>query len=54
MEFPHEDPRADVGGVNMEFELETVEEAKRYVADFPMSKAFSFNGTMSPVARPYR
>lgn len=45
---------AQMSGVNMEFELESVEEAKRYVADFPMSKAVSFNGTMSPVARPYR
>lgn len=31
--------RADVGGVIIVFELESVEEAKRYVADFPLSKA---------------
>src|SRR5690242_8806642 len=31
--------RADVGGVVIVFECADVEEAKRYVADFPLSKA---------------
>lgn len=31
--------REDVGGVIVIFELDSVEEAKRYVADFPLSKA---------------
>jgi hypothetical protein len=31
--------RADEPGVVIVFELESVEQAKRYVADFPMSKA---------------
>jgi hypothetical protein len=31
--------RADVGGVIIVFELESVEAARRYVDDFPLSKA---------------
>jgi hypothetical protein len=31
--------RADVGGVIIVFELDSVEEAKRYTDDFPLSKA---------------
>lgn len=31
--------RADVGGVVIVFELDSVEEAERYVADFPLTKA---------------
>jgi hypothetical protein len=31
--------RADVGGVVIVFECADVEEAKRYIADFPLSKA---------------
>jgi hypothetical protein len=31
--------RADVGGVIIVFELDSVEDAKRYVADFPLTKA---------------
>lgn len=31
--------RADVGGVVIVFELDSIEEAKRYVADFPLSRA---------------
>lgn len=31
--------RADIGGVIIVFELDSVEEAKRYTDDFPLSKA---------------
>jgi hypothetical protein len=31
--------RADVGGVVIVFELNSVEEAKRYIDDFPLTKA---------------
>ncbi len=31
--------RADVGGVIIVFELDSVDDAKRYVADFPLSRA---------------
>jgi len=31
--------RADVGGVVIVFELESVEQAKRYIDDFPLTKA---------------
>jgi hypothetical protein len=31
--------RADIGGVVIVFEVDSVETAKRYTADFPMSKA---------------
>jgi len=31
--------RADVGGVVIVFELESVDEAKKYVANFPLSRA---------------
>ena len=31
--------RADVGGVVIVFEVDSLEEAQRYVADFPLSKA---------------
>jgi hypothetical protein len=31
--------RADVGGVVIVFECDTVETVKRYIADFPLSKA---------------
>lgn len=31
--------RADEGGVIIVFELDSVDEARRYVADFPLSKA---------------
>ncbi len=39
--------RADEPGVVIVFELDSVEQAKRYVADFPMSKEVIWNGFTS-------
>lgn len=44
--------RADEPGVIIVFELESVEEAKRYVADFPLSKAGYLEWFFIPLQAP--
>lgn len=44
--------RADVSGVVIVFECEDVEAAKRYVADFPLSKAGLLEWEYIPVGAP--
>lgn len=44
--------RADEPGVIIVFELDTVEEAKRYVADFPLSKAGYLEWFFIPLQAP--
>ncbi|MET8871443.1 MULTISPECIES: hypothetical protein [Nocardia] len=44
--------RADEPGVVIVFEVDSVEEAKRYVADFPLTKAGHLEWTYVPVQAP--
>lgn len=44
--------RADIGGVVIVFECDTVEDAKRHVDDFPLSKAGLLNWTFIPLDAP--
>ena len=46
--------RADEPGVVIVFELDNVEQAKRYVADFPMSKAGYLEWFYIPLQAPLR
>lgn len=44
--------RADVGGVVIVFECDSVEQAKQYVKDFPLSKAGYLEWEFIPVMAP--